>query len=265
MSDSAASSSDLHGILDRSIIGTRPLRSPALPDSPTTGNALNISSSSSSASNNPSFLHESRPPSSVSTDFNSPLRPTRSVTPTQNSRRSPVSPTFSDYGISSKNGKRSLKQNSLSSPSNLGLIPPLIFSSLANSSRSSLASDGSSYHSWDGEKDQWLTLSTEDVPQPAWHDLSPSGGSSSATPGGSGDDEWDAEEIVRRQVGLRKSDFMAIQEKLVSAAIVKDIGQEGRERAPSSLRRRRPSTSQSNYSTNGRDHRVRFKISGLMS
>jgi len=86
--------------------------------------------------------------------------------------------------------------------------------------------------------------------------------SSSATPGGSEDEDWDAEEIVRRHAGLKKSDFMAIQEKLVRAAIAKDAGQEGRERAPSSLRRRRPSTSQSNYSVNGRDHRVRYEISG---
>lgn len=256
MSDGAVSSSDVHGALDRLTISGRSLRSPVLPDSPITGNGQNIGRSPSSASNN---VPENRPSSSVSTDFHSPPRPTRSVTPTQNaSRRSPVSPTFSEYGISSKNGtKRSLKQNSPSSPFNPGLIPPLVFSSLANSSRSSLASDGSSYHSWDGDKDNTLTLFTEtDVPQPAWHDLSLSDKSSSATPGGSVDDDWDAEEIVRRQAGLRKSDFIAIQAKLVSAAMAKDAGQEGRERAPSSLRRRRPSTSQSNYSTNGRDHRV---------
>ena len=260
MSDGAVSSSDVHGALDRSIIGVRPLRSPALPDSPITGNGQSSSSSSSSISHNPSFLPENRPPSSVSTDFHSPIRPTRSVTPTQNiSRRSPVSPTFSEYGMSSKNGsKRSSKQSTLLSPFNLGMIPPLVFSSLANSSRSSLASDGSSFHSWDGEKDHFLTLSSEaDVPQPAWHDLSPVDKSSSTTPGSSADEDWDAEEIVIRQAGLRKSDFIAIQEKLVSAAIAKDNGQEVRDRAPSSLRRRRPSTSQSSYSTNGRDHRVR--------
>ena len=261
MSDGAASSSDIHGALDRSIVGVRPLRALALPDSPITGNAQSSSGSSSSTSHNPSFLPENRPSSSVSTDFHSPIRPTRSATPTQNtSRRSPVSPTFSDYGTPSKNGvKRSSRQNTLLSSFNLGMIPPLVFSSLANSSRSSLASDGSSFHSWDGEKDYLLTLFSEtDAPQPTWHDLTPSDKSNSATPGGSADEDWDAEEIVRRQAGLRKSDFMAIQDKLVSAAIAKDTGQEGRDRAPSSLRRRRPSTSQSNYSTNGRDHRVRF-------
>ena len=254
MSDSAVSTSDIHGALDHSITGARALRSPALPDSPITGNP-HSSSLSSPVSNKPP---ENRPPSSMSTDFSSPLRPVRSVTPTQNTSRSPVSPTFSEYGTSTKNAKYTSRQQSLSSPFNLGLIPPLVFSSLANSSRSSLASDGSSYHSSDGEKDHFLILSSEaDVRQPAWHDLLPINKSDSATQGSPADDDWDVEEIVRRHAGLRKSDFMAIQEKLVSAAMAKDNGQDSRERAPSSLRRRRPSTSQSNYSVNGRDHRVR--------
>jgi len=152
-SDGGAGSTDILGTLDRPIIGARSSRSPVPPVFQVTENGQSRSSSSSSAYNSPSFMPESRPPSSVSTDFHSPARPTRSVTPTQNASRSPVSPTFSEYSIASKNGtKRSSKQNPLSSLFNMGLIPPLVFSSLANSSRSSLASDGSSYHTWDGER-----------------------------------------------------------------------------------------------------------------
>jgi hypothetical protein len=252
-------SSDIHGAFDRPTNGIRSVHSPALTDSPMVDNGQGSTGSSSSAHNNLVSLHD-RPPSSVSTDFSSPNRPIRSVTPTQNASRSPASPTFSEHGTPSKNGsKRSSKQNPLSSLFNLGAIPPLLFSSLANSSRSSLASDGSSYHTWDGEKDHCLALFSEgNASQSVWHDLSSSDKSVSPTPGGLADDEWDADEIVNRHAGLRKSDFAAIQERLVSAAMARNNGQEGRERAPSSLRRRRPSTSQSNYSTNGREHRVRF-------
>jgi serine/arginine repetitive matrix protein 2 len=244
------------GAFDRPTNGVRSVHSPVFPDSPMFENGQ----SSTGSSNNLVSLHDNRPPSSVSTDFSSPNRPIRSVTPTQNASRSPVSPTFSEPSTPSKNGStRSSKQNPLSSLLNLGTIPPLVFSSLANSSRSSLASDGSSYHTWDGEKDHCLALFSEaNASQSVWHDLSNSDKSVSPTPGGLADDEWDAEEIVSRHAGLRKFDFAVIQERLVSAAMAKNNGQEGRERAPSSLRRRRPSTSQSNYSTNGRDHRVCF-------
>jgi hypothetical protein len=54
--------------------------------------------------------------------------------------------------------------------------------------------------------------------------------------------------------GLKKDDFVAIQDKLVSAAIAKTMP-DIHHRAPS-LRRRRPSTSQSNYSLNGRVSKI---------
>lgn len=73
---------------------------------------------------------------------------------------------------------------------------------------------------------------------------------------GDSQDEYDAEDIINRYAGLTKSDFIAIQEKLVNAAVAKAATPDPRDRAPS-LRRRRPSTSQSNYSLNGRDNRVR--------
>ena len=84
--------------------------------------------------------------------------------------------------------------------------------------------------------------------QPAvWHDFD-SDKSSSVTPGGvSNDEDWDPEEVIKRYAGLGKADIVAIQEKLVTAAFTKIANTDPRDRAPSSLRRRRPSTSQSSY------------------
>ncbi len=89
-------------------------------------------------------------------------------------------------------------------------------------------------------------FSGTDTQQPAWHDLPPDRINSFVS---ADEDEWDPEEIIGRYAGLKKSDFKAMQEKLVSLSVARD---DSRERAPS-IRRRRPSTSQSNYSTNGRD------------
>lgn len=103
-------------------------------------------------------------------------------------------------------------------------------------------------------KERGLSLFNDlDPNQPAWHEFPPE--SSSTTPGASPDDDWDMEDIIARYAGLHRSDFMAIQEKLVSAAVAKNTPPDVRERVPS-LRRRRPSTSQSNYSLNGRIERV---------
>ena len=119
-----------------------------------------------------------------------------------------------------------------------------------NSSRSSLDSTGSSFHSWD-ETDKVLKLfSSSNDPQPAvWHDLVPSR-STSINPGNGSTDEdkWDPEEIIQLYTGLKKADIVAIEEKLVTAAFVKLANTDLRDRAPSALRRRRLSTTQSNYS-----------------
>lgn len=179
--------------------------------------------------------------------------PPRSATPTQGTR-SPVSPSFPSYATyaNGNNSRRSSRQNGVISPSFFGSSNPLMFSPMANSSRSSLDSAGSSYHSWDVDKERGLTLADSvDSHTPAWHDVY----SGAGTLGGSPDDTWDCEETIARFAGLTKADFVAIQEKLVGAAIAKTITPDPRERVPS-LRRRRPSTSQSNYSINGRDTRV---------
>ncbi|KAF8631450.1 hypothetical protein AX17_005127 [Amanita inopinata Kibby_2008] len=176
----------------------------------------------------------------------SSVRIVRSPTPTHSSPRSPTFPTADNPP---RNGsKRSSRQNA-PSPFLFGQYPPLVFLPVVNSSRSSLESIGSSYHSWDGEKDRCLSIFVDtDTPYPVWHDISLEK-SNMITSGSVDDDDWDPEEIIGRYAGLRKSDFVAMQEKLVSLSIARE---DARERAPS-IRRRRPSTSQSNYSMNGRD------------
>ncbi|KAF8652683.1 hypothetical protein AX16_004188 [Volvariella volvacea WC 439] len=225
-------------------------RSPALPDSPFIDQGHHQPMTTAIPSANGSSV-PLRPPSSISgIDLGSPpLTPSRlgrSPTPTQSLSRSPTSPTFD---MSSKNGRRTPSKqhgytNSFSaSPFNA------IFSPIVNSSRSSLESEGSSYHSTDGDtKDRTLALFMDAEPQPAWYDLSSSHSQSNLTT----DEEGDAEDIVGKYAGLKKSDFVVIQEKLVSVAMVRNSSNEGRDRAPS-VRRRRPSTSQSNYSVKDRD------------
>ena len=173
-------------------------------------------------------------------------RAARSPTPTHSTSWSPA---LNNLDTSPRNGsKRSSRQMS-SSPFHLDHFAPLTLLPAINSSRSSLESTGSSYHSWDIEKDQGLSIfSDTDTQQPAWHDL-PSDRIISFASGAADEDEWDPEEIIGRYAGLKKPDFKAMQEKLVNLYVARD---DARERAPS-IRRRRPSTSQSNYSTNGRD------------
>ncbi|KAK0199215.1 hypothetical protein DFS33DRAFT_1388913 [Desarmillaria ectypa] len=231
----ANSSAEVTGSFDQSNRGgTRSLKSPALPDSPLIDRghstldsiSLSYSSFSDKRPGSPMSLMELAPSSN---------KVVRSPTPTQ-STHSPASPAFSSGGMSPRNGsRRSSRQN-------------------GTSSRSSLESAGSSYHSWEGDyKENTMSLFNDTDPQqPAWHDVYVSDQSSSITPGGSPNDEWDAEEIIRRYAGLKKADFLAIQEKLVGVAVAKltpSSSSESYNRAPS-LRRRRPSTAQSNYSVN---------------
>jgi len=237
---------------------TPSLRSPDFSESPSVNEAAHSSLSGAFPVEESHTSSADRSSSRMSgVDLTSHVRGPRSPTPTQNPPRSPTSPTPPDYTPSAKSRKRSSKQNTPSNLFNLSPIPPLMFSPLSNSSRSSLESDGSSYHTWEGEeKDRSLNLITDpDAPNTVWHDLS--GFDEFSTPAESGDDDWDPEEYIARYAGLSKSDFQAIHDKLVSASITKE---ERPERAASSLRRRRPSTSQSNYSVNGREHRVSEKL-----
>ena len=174
-----------------------------------------------------------------------------SPTPTQN--RSPPSLSVGNDLSSNVASRRTSRQNTPSS-FNLGPTHPLNFSPLPNSSRSSVASAGSSYHSDDGShKKDFDLFSDVEAQYPTWHDSSTA--KTSAVTHDDSQDESEAEDILNRYAGLTKSDFVAIQEKLVGAAVAKATTPDPRERAPS-LRRRRPSTSQSNYSLNGRENKV---------
>lgn len=239
--DGMLNTSDIFGTSTAQQPSSRSLRSPP-PDSQTTEPSQGVPTSISPQA----YIPE--------TDFGSPILAAmlapRSGTPTQIARRSPISPAFPNFELTSRSASsRPSKQNPPSSPFNVGSFSSLGFSPRANSSRSSLDSAGSSFRSWD-EDDKILSLfSDPKEKQPAaWHDFD-TDKSSSVTPGGvsADDEEWDPEEIIKRYAGLGKGDIAAIQEKLVTAAFAKIANTDPRDRAPSALRRRRPSTSQSNY------------------
>lgn len=256
---SLSTDTDLQSNADKSKAPNRSVRVPVPPESPVYPQAPNAGAWNRSTSPAPA---DHRSPSSLSgvVNYGSSLsfssRSMRSPTPTQ-SRSTTASPAFSPNdspGFSNHATVRSSRQHHKSSSHfSLGLSQPVAFSTFANSSQSSLESTGSSYHSWSVEqkKDVTVDLFSDVEQQSRWHDLDKS---NSATPGSLQDDE-DFEDIIRRYAGLTKSDFVVIQDKLVSAARAKENNTEPRERS-NSLRRRRPSTSQSNYSQNGRDNRV---------
>ncbi|KAK7014989.1 hypothetical protein R3P38DRAFT_2998808 [Favolaschia claudopus] len=237
---------------------TRSLRSPALPDSPLIGPGHATVHSFSSGFSSTSSFESPRPMSSISgVDIGSPVMGTsrvlRSPTPTQVTGRSPTGGSLSNFELSSRNGsRRSSKQNTPSTPFTLGPFQPIVFSPIANSSRSSLESAGSSYHSWDGEhKDRTAALFSDADPQrPVWHEIPSTSQLNYETPNSSPGD-WEAEDVIMRYAGLKQDDFVAIQDKLVGAANAKTTTPDVHHRAPS-LRRRRPSTSQSNYSLSSR-------------
>ncbi|KAH9063722.1 hypothetical protein EDB83DRAFT_2519878 [Lactarius deliciosus] len=243
--DSNTSSTDLYEFtqLNRSgsLLDNRSLRSPALPDSPSLENG-------SQGLGTFSYPKRSQP-SAPSNDLgSSPLTSAtlRSSTPTQYTPRSPGSPAFFEQDVS-RNLRRGSRQ-ATTSPFSPNRSQTPILSPLANSSRSSLESAGSSYHTWEADKqDRTLPVLAALDPQPvAWHDLSASGGDSSSPADG------DVEDIVQQYAGLSKGDFVAIQERLMLAAKLKAEAPESRERK-NSIRKRRPSTSQP---ASGRDNGV---------
>ena len=251
---SIVSAVEANGDAENSRSPTRSLRSSVNPDSSWQDNRH---ASSTSLGISTDYRPSSATPG---TELNpSPVqalnRPLRSPTPTHNATYSPTSATFPDQGVHlNGNGlspsRRTSKQNNHSSfsftPSQV-----LLFSPLANVSRSSLGSAGSSYHSWDEDhkQDRLRDLYFSLDPQLEWHDLS---GESSVTSTSRTTpyDTSDSEAAVREELGLNRSDIVTIQEKLVTAALTKAATPEGRNRA-NSVRKRRPSTSQSNYSFTG--------------
>ena len=123
-----------------------------------------------------------------------------------------------------------------------------------NSSRSSLVSIGSSYHST--EDDGARFAYAPERSEPAWHDIPTSNAN-----GGSGHRLSsqvlavdDPANILRQFTGLTKLDLVTIQGKLLDAAEARARNSEVR--APSTLRRRRPSTAASVHSIGGQQSRV---------
>lgn len=263
-------STDESGVLSDQSAPSWTLRSPGMPDSPTLDRghsttpsaAYNRGHQAAASAATEQFISEHRSSPAISgVELGSPIaivnRTLHSPTPTQNRSAQQSMSTDISASSSANVSRRASRQNGPSSPFSLTPNYPLVFSPMANSSRSSIASEGSSYHSDDDSrrKGRDVDLFVDiDMHYSAWHDVSSTEMTSPATHGDS-QDEWDAEDIINQCAGLTKSDFMAIQEKLVSAAVAKAATPDPRERAPS-LRRRRPSTSQSNYSLNGRENRV---------
>lgn len=247
-SDSNMSSNDPLGVaqLSRSgsLLGGRSLRSPALPDSPLLENSAHSISMGAFTLSKRNQLSSPSNDLSSSTLANAGLR---SSTPTQHPPRSSSSPAFSDHDAS-RSSRRGSRQVA-ASPFTLNQSQTLVLSPIANSSRSSLESAGSSYHTWEADKqDRTLPVIAGLEPQPpAWHDLSASASESNPPA------DADVEEIVQQHLGLNKGDFVAVQERLLLAAKVKAEAPEPRERR-NSLRKRRPSTSQSGI--NGRESAV---------
>ena len=230
--DSNLSSSDLYEVTQQlgrsgSLLGSRSLRSPPLPDSPLYEGAAQSTGAFT--------LSKRGQSSSVGNDIGSSPPGNaglRSPTPTQYPSPSPA---FSepDQGRGSRRGSH----QTMTSPFALNQSQ-LVLSPLANSSRSSLESAGSSYHTWEADKQDRtipLVAALESQP-PAWHDLSNTAGGLPSGPDG------DVEVIVQQHSGLKKNDFVAIQERLLFAAKLKAEVSEPQRR--NSLRRRRPSASQ---------------------
>lgn len=127
---------------------------------------------------------------------------------------------------------------------------PLYLSPLSNSSsRSSLVSAGSSYHSWEEENGFGAGfLASQDRKEPPWHEITPTittVGLSYQTRSGSLSQITtnDPETILRQFTGLSKLDLRSIQDKLLEVSQIREKSTDVR--SPSALRRRRPSVSQS--------------------
>ncbi|KAF7968557.1 hypothetical protein HWV62_30089 [Athelia sp. TMB] len=240
-------------------VAGRSLRSPAFADSPLIDHDQPLRSSWDEEASS----SDSRAPVATrNIDLGSPVvvsnRSMHSPTPTQSRSPAPTPLSLASANdvFTASASRRGSRQQDRQSPFDFGRTYPLAFSPIAKSSRSSFASEGSSYHSDDGmnKLDCDFDFFREAEEKPCWHDVS---GSDITAIGNNDDlqDDSEAEEFIRHYAGLTKADFVAIQEKLVTAAVAKASTPDPRERAPS-LRRRRPSTSQSNYSLNGREIRV---------
>jgi serine/arginine repetitive matrix protein 2 len=171
------------------------------------------------------------PPASVAVPITPHVQPSSSSAMHNNSglraptRRSHSTNTLPNPEISTTNvGRRSSKQNPRLSAPLLGTLQPLHLDVSPVVISSSQSSTGpSDYSSDDEQKDRSAALINNADPQRrVWHDILPSGAPDSDYDSSAGlPNDGDAEAIVWKYAGLKKEDFLAIQEKLVGAAIAR--------------------------------------------
>ncbi|VDB99951.1 unnamed protein product [Peniophora sp. CBMAI 1063] len=281
-------------------LGARSLRSPPLPDSPTGGAAFAPfaapdprrppSVNSGLELGSPAALVHRQLRSPTPTNANavinvaplrprSPASPIRPRSPASPVGRSPASPVYSDFGVdrsannsraSSRAGQYALR-NGGGFSLNQGPHALLLSPTFGNSSRESLESTGSSYHSRSGSGDKAKDgfgsgigeglLSAMEPLRPQWHELEVTPSTSTSTSSGlglglgisignvgNGDvgtmSAEQAEEHIRRLAGLTRGDFVKMQERLVGHANANEVHRERRD----SLKRRRRSLSASQSS-----------------
>lgn len=244
-----------NSVSDSSKSSIRTPRSPYSPlnpdDSPLEGkgkSAINGASYSSSTTNN---SEADSPPGSS--------KAYRSSTPRLDAVRSPSSPSFNEDRTRRNERVLSPLLTPPTSPfaSNF-LTKPLYVAPMSNnSSRSSLVSAGSSYHSW--EEEHGFGTGFIDIlgkTGPSWHDVTTPEVNNRPPRVGSRNHVAadDPESILRQFTGLSKLDLLSIQSKLLEAAHFRAKNIEPR--SPSTLRRRRPSTAQSVHSLGGQQSRV---------
>ncbi|GAB1517550.1 hypothetical protein RhiTH_000599 [Rhizoctonia solani] len=237
---------------------SRSLASPSLPDSPTiNGSGLaNIASSLNGATTNVIVdepVHRTSTPR-LSTLENGhasrgmrPYSPhTRTGTPNANTRRTgghSRNGSLADTTISA--GRRSPRASQAHSSSSATRPNPLMMSPMLNSSRSSLASTGSSYHSWDEDQLGGKKPHKRGVSVFIDSDSAPWKKSRSGIDADLEMESAPAPEHMRDVLaGLSMQDLIAVQNKLVSVAVKKRVSMPG-VRPLSGPRRRRASAGQS--------------------
>ncbi|KEP55580.1 bestrophin domain protein [Rhizoctonia solani 123E] len=237
---------------------SRSASSPALPDSPTingiSGNSglANIASSWSGATTNVIVdepIHRTSTPrlSTIENGYSprgvraySP----RSGTPNAYTRKSGHSRNGSLADTTISAGRRSPRTSHAHSPSSATRPNPLMMSSMLNTSRSSLASTGSSYHSWDEDELGGKKPHKRGVSVFIDNDSAPWKKRQSGFDG-LGTESAPAQQHIREVLsGLTVQDMIAVQNKLVSVAVKKRVSVPGT-RPLSGPRRRRVSAGQS--------------------
>lgn len=233
----------------------RSAASPALPDSPTINGSSGLANIASSWNGATTNVIVDEPVHRTSTPRLSPLDSMaaqrglrsysphlRSGTPNGSARRGH---SRSGSLADTTTGRRSPRaSNTTHSPSGLRQNP-LMMSPMLNSSRSSLASTGSSYHSWDEDQLGGKKPHKRGVSVFIDSDSAPWKKHQSGFDIAFGTENAPAPEDIKDVLaGLTVQDIVAVQEKLVSAAVKKRVNVPA-VRPPSGQKRRRASAGQS--------------------